>query len=135
MFRLLDQEGQMLTAAMIVVGIIGLVIITSALLFSVNSLRGVIQARQLTEATLNKICAEKALSLIKQTPAYMDGGSVSLDSKTCFYNVEDLGADNRIITVSSTIDSIIRTSEIVLTVYEDDAGNNKINIRSWEESP
>ncbi|MFH1759141.1 MAG: hypothetical protein ABH822_01100 [Patescibacteria group bacterium] len=133
MFQLRYNNGQVLLATVITIGIVGLVIAGSLILISLNSFKGVVSARQSSEATaLNLGCAEKALLFIKQVPSYTGSDSFTLENNTCYYTVTNEGGDSRLITISSAVGVVIRKTEISLTI---DIVTGKITIDSWQDVP
>jgi hypothetical protein len=126
-------QGYILLIGMIIIGAVGIMILVSNLLFgtaSTDSSSDVIsssEARFLADA-----CAEEGLQQIKLNNSFASSGSLILAGDTCFYQVSNLGGNNRQIDViatstQSTTQSVKRLRILI------NALSPKVNISSWSE--
>lgn len=124
-----DSQGFVLLTSVLIIGVVGLAVTTSVLLLSVGNGKAVLQANQSYQASaLAGTCAESALGAIKTNILYTGNGSVTVGSDSCTYSVQNLGGQNRQITVTSTVGASIK--HIISTI---DKVTPKINIALWQE--
>lgn len=123
------QSGYVALLAVLVGGAISLAIATALLITGTNSQRETliqqqsIQARQQATA-----CAEEALQIIHDDTDYAGTGNLTLGTSSCNYTVTNLGGSSRRIDASSTVNTVVRNIQIMLTV------GSTIAVTSWQDS-
>jgi len=112
-----------------VVGAVGVSIAVSLLLLGLSSSRTSFALEQSNQAkALANACIEEALQQIKDSTPFTGTDNFMLGQGTCTYTVTNDGGQNRTITSSGTVGTIIRKVEIII-----DTINPQINITSWQE--
>lgn len=77
---------------------------------------------------LANACVEEALQKINDSNSFSGSATITLGDGTCTYTVTKLTGQNRTVTSSGTISTIIRKISISIN-----AVNPSINITSWQE--
>lgn len=127
--RLHCAKGFVSLLAVIIVGAIGLSIAVALLLNGVNALRFSFSGEQSAQArALADACAEHALGIIRGQTSYTGNGSLSLGNGICTYTVSSQGAQNRTITATGTVGTLVRKVRITLDKITPD-----IELTSWQE--
>ena len=127
--KFLNKKGYIVLIGVLIVGAVGLVIVSSLLLLSLGSsqnsliLKKSIQARALADA-----CAEKAILRIKNWPSYSGVEKLKFEEGECQYRVRRLVWQIRIIESSGVVDSTVRKVRVVITKIIP-----SISIFSWQE--
>lgn len=131
--KLCRRDGVTLLAVFVIVSFVGFIIVTSMIVISTNALNIGIEGGVSVRATaLNRACVEKALYAIRNDSFYVGIGSSTLDNASCFYLVVDQGSNTKIITVTSTINSLIRVEEVGVFI----SPSYPIpTVTSWREKP
>lgn len=108
---------------------IGGVVATSVLLLGLGASRTSFAQEQSAQArALANACAEEALQQIRDSTPFTGTGSLTLGQGTCSYTVTSGGGQNRTVTSSGTVGTIVRKVSISI-----DKINPKINVTSWQE--
>lgn len=117
--------------AVVVMGAVSVTITVSVLLLGIDNSRTSFATVQSNQAkALINACAEDALKTIDNTTGFSGTVNITLGLGTCTYTVVDLGGENRSITASGTVGTIIRKLSITL-----DDINPTIHLTSWQEVP
>ncbi len=115
--------------AVLVVGVIGAAIAFSLLGRGASGARLILIRQSSVKArSLANACAEEALGQIRSLSSFVGSNTLILADGTCVYTVTSLAGENRIITASGQVGSIIRRVKIIL-----DQINPSINVTSWQE--
>lgn len=123
------QKGYVVLISVLVVSAVGAAISVAVILFGLGSSRSSFSMSQSGQArSLANACAEEALERIRENAVFTGSGSLTLGQGICEYNVANLGGQNRLVTASSTVGTIVRKARVSI-----DAINPKINVVSWEE--
>lgn len=123
------ESGYITLLSTIFLVAIGGVIAGSIILLGLGSSKTSFALHQSNQAkALANACAEEALQKINDSNSFSGSSTISLDGGTCSYTVTKLTGQNRTITSSGTIGTIIRKTSISI-----DAVNPSINITSWQE--
>ena len=123
------SEGFITLISVLIVGAIGVAIGTSLLLLGLGSSRtsfALVQSNQVK--ALANACSEEALQQIRDSTPFSGTGNLTLGQGTCTYTVTKLTGQNRTITASGTVGTIIRKVSISL-----DKITPNINVTSWQE--
>lgn len=116
---------------MLVVSAVGVAITLSLLLLGNGSSRTSFALQQSAQAkSIANACAEEALEQIRDSTSFSGNGSLIFGSDICTYIVTNNGGNNRTITTTGTVGTIVR--KLLITVTEI---NPRIVIGSWQEVP
>ena len=125
------NRGYITLISVLVVGAVGIAIATSLLLLGVGSSRTSFALEQSNQAkALTNACAEEALQLISGSVSYTGSGNLTLGQGTCTYTVTNQGAQNRTITASGTVGTVVRKLTIIINKIKP-----SIVVVSWQEGP
>ena len=121
--------GYITLISTLVVGAVGLSIITTVLLLGLSASRNSFALQQLAQArSLSNSCAEKALEEIRESTSYAGTQTITYGSNYCSYTVVSTGGEGKTITSTGTVGSISNKIEITLSDI-----NPLIIITSWKE--
>lgn len=124
------SQGYVALLTILIVGAAALTISVTLLTTSADSQRSALvsvnasQARQLANA-----CAEEALRVLRDTQTYTGSSNLTLSTGSCSYIVTNNGGQSRLITTSSTINSVVKKMTVYATI-----GTSSISVTSWRES-
>lgn len=126
---MINQRGYItLLSTLFLLGIGG-VVAESLILLGLGFFRTSLVLDQSNQAkALANACAEEALEQIKDSAVFTGTGSLTISQGTCSYNVTSGGGENRTITTSGTIGTLVR--KVTVTI---NAIIPRININSWQE--
>ena len=123
------KNGFITLISVLIVGAVGVAIAASLLLLGLGSSRTSFALEQSNQAkALANACGEEALQQIRDSTPFSGTGSLTLGQGTCTYTVVKLTGQNRTVTASGTVGTIIRKVSISL-----DKITPNINITSWQE--
>lgn len=123
------QRGYIALITVLVVGAVGVTVAVSVILLGLGSSRTSFAFEQSNQAkALANACAEEALQKIRDSMPFEGSGSLTLGQGTCIYIVTKQTGQNRTVTASGTVGTIIRKVHITL-----DKITPSINITSWQE--
>ena len=124
-----SQRGYITLISVLVVGAVGIAITTSLILLGLSSSRTSFALEQSNQAkALANTCAEEALEQIRDSTPFSGSGNLTLGQGICAYTVINTGGQNRTITATSSVGTIVRKVSITI-----DTINPQINITSWQE--
>lgn len=124
-----SQDGFITLISILVVGAVGVAITLSLILLGIGSSRTSFAVEQSNQAkSLANACAEEALQQIRDSTPFTGTSSLTLGQGTCTYTVTSQGVQNRTITASGTVNTIIRKVTIII-----DKINPTIQVVSWQE--
>lgn len=124
-----NKKGYIALITVLVIGAIGTAIATSVLWLSIGiSKSGLTQTQSNQTKALANACMEEALEHVRDSGPFTGTGSLTLGAGTCNYNVVSTGGQNRTITSSGTVGSIVRKISVTI-----DKINPAINVTSWQE--
>ena len=125
------SSGFITLISVLVVGAVGVAVAVSLILLGLGSSRTSFAVEQSNQAKgLANACAEEALQQIRDSTPFTGSGSLTLGQGTCSYTVTNQGGQNRTITSSGTVGSIMRKVKIII-----DKINPTIQVVSWQEAP
>ncbi len=123
------QRGYIALITVLVTGAVGVAITVSLLLLGLGSGRTSFSLEQSTQTkALANACVEEALEQIRDSTPFTGTGSLTLGQGTCAYTVTSQGGQNRTITASGTVGTIVRKVKIII-----DKITPNINVTSWQE--
>ena len=124
-----QQNGYITLVSVLVVGAVGVAITTSMLLLGIGSSRTSFAYEQSNQVkALANACAEEALQQIRDSTPFTGSGNLTLGQGVCSYTVTNQGGQNRTITTSGTVGTIIRKVKIIINKI-----NPSILVTSWQE--
>ena len=123
------NNGFVTLVSVLAIGAVGVAIAVSLLLLGVGNSRTSLAYQQSNQAkALTSACAEEALQQIRDSTPFTGSGNLSLGQGTCSFTVTSQGGQNRTITVSGSVSTIIKKVEIVI-----DKITPTIEVVSWQE--
>ena len=124
-----QQKGFITLLSVLVVGAVGIAITLSLILLGLGSSRTSFAIEQSNQAkALANACAEEALQQIRDSTSFTGSGTLTLGQGTCTYTVTSQGAQNRTITSSGTVGTVVRKVTIIINNI-----NPLITPTSWQE--
>lgn len=125
----LAEAGYITLLSTLFLVVIGGVVAGSLILLGLGFSKTSFALYQSNEAkALANACAEEALQKIQESTPFSGSATITLGNGTCTYTVTKLTGQNRTITTSATVGTIIRKISITI-----DTINPNINITSWQE--
>lgn len=123
------NRGYITLISVLVLGAVGVAITTSLILLGLGSSRTSFALVQSNQAkALANACAEDGLQQIRDFTPYNDTVTLTLGQGTCTYTVTKLIGQNRTVTASGTIGTVVRKVKITVTAI-----NPTIAVSSWQE--
>ena len=124
-----NNGGYITLISVLIVGAVGIAITTSLILLGLGSSRTSFAVEQSNQAkALANACAEEALQQIRDSTPFTGSGNLTLGQGVCSYTVTSQGGQNRTITASGTVGTIMRKVKIII-----DKINPTIQVVSWQE--
>lgn len=124
------NRGYITLISVLIALALGSAIAMSVVLLGLGSARDSLALDQSYKAkALADTCAEEALQQIRSATSFSGTGNLTLGQGTCTYTVTNTGSENRSITASGTIGTIVRKIQIGVTKI-----TPKIIISSWQET-
>ncbi len=124
-----ESQGFILLLNVLLIGVVGLTIVTSILLLGTNSSRTSFTLEQSNHAkAIANACTEEALEQIRDSTSFTGSGSLSFSQGTCSYTVTSQGGQNRTVTASSTVSTITRKVKVILSSI-----TPTMSVTSWQE--
>ena len=115
--------------SVLVLGAVGISITTSLLLLGVGYSRTSFAHEQSSQArALANACAEEGLQQMRNSTPFTGTGTLTLGQGICAYSVTSQGAENRTITASGTVGTIVRKVTIIISKI-----NPLILVTTWQE--
>ena len=123
------RKGYIALITVLVTGAVGVAITVSLILLGLGSSRTSFSLEQSNQAkALANACSEEALQQIRDSTPFTGTGNLTLGRGTCAYAVVNDGAQNRTVSASGTVGTVVRKVKITI-----DKINPSINITSWQE--
>ena len=123
------QKGYIALITVLVTGAVGVAIAVSVLWLGLGSSKTSFSMEQSNQAkALANACSEEALQQIRDSTPFTGSGNLTFGQGTCSYTVTSQGGQNRTITASASVGTIVRKVKITI-----DKITPSINITSWQE--
>ena len=123
------NSGFITLISVLVVGAVGMAITVSLLLLGLGNSRTGFAVQQSYQAkALASACAEEGLEKIRGTSSYTGTGTLSLGQGSCAYTVTSQGGQNRTITATGTVGTVIRKTKAIVSGI-----GLLITLSSWQE--
>lgn len=124
-----NKQGFITLISILIVISVGTLVSVSLLLLGLASSRSSFSVEQSKQAqALADACVEEALQQIQDNQNFTGSNNLSLGQGICSYTVTNNGGQNRSITASGSVGTIVRKVSVSI-----DALNPDINISSWQE--
>ncbi len=126
---IIKEGGFIALISVLIIGAVGLVIVTSLISLGIGSSQTFFSFEQTNKAmSFADACAEESLLKIREENDFIGVGNILFDEGICFYEVEDIGGENRNIFIEGEVGIIKKRIKIVVSEI-----NPKIIITSWQE--
>mgnify|MGYP001562300226 CR=1 FL=1 len=123
------QSGYIALMAVLITGLIAVSITTSLLLFGTSETKTAITREESERArAYANACAEEALQQIRSSTGFTGSGSLTFGADSCSYTVTGLGGENREITATGAVNTVVRKVKAVVSDI-----NPQILVSSWQE--
>lgn len=127
--RFLSQPGFVTLLSTLIVGAVGVAITVSIILLGLASYRTSFTGQQSAEArVLADACAEEGLQQIRDLTTYTGTGSLTLGQGSCTYTVTSQGGENRTVSATGTVGTMIRKTSVIITAI-----NPSLVVSSWQD--
>lgn len=127
--RLSTEQGFITLLSILIVGAVGVAIALSLLLLGIGSSRSSFAIEQSDQAKgLANACADEALQQIRDSTPFTGTGNLTFGQGTCTYTVTSQGGQNRTVTASGTVGTIVRKVKVIISTI-----NPQITVTSWQE--
>ena len=124
-----NQGGYVALISVLVVSAVGIAITLSLILLGLGSSRTSFAYEQSNQAKgLANACVEEAMQQIRDSTPFVGSNTLALGQGICSYTVTSQGPQNRTITASGTVGTIIRKVRVII-----DRINPTIQVVSWQE--
>ncbi len=123
------HRGYITLISVLLVGAVGLSIASSVLVLGVGTARTGFALQQSNEAkALANACAEEGLQRIRESAVFEGTDSLTFGSGTCTFTVTNLGSQNRSITATGTVGTVVRKVAVTISAI-----NPRIVVSTWQE--
>lgn len=123
------SRGYITLISTLVVGAVGLSVVTATILLGLGAARNSFALQQSAAAkALANACVETALEEIHADTAYTGSGGLTLSTGTCSYAVSNTGGTSRMVYGTGQADDFIRKIKVTLT-----ADSSGLVILSWQD--
>lgn len=130
-YKLQICGGYVALISVLIVGAIGVMVVTGVILSSLAwSRTSFVQEQSFQAKALADACMEEALQQIKDSIPFSGNGTITLGQGSCAYTVTNNGAQNRSVVSTGTVGTVVRKVSVTL-----DKISPSINITSWQEVP
>lgn len=123
------SRGYITLISTLVVGAVGLSVVTATILLGLGSARNSFALQQSAAAkSLANACVEEALEEIRLDVAYTGTGGLTLSTGVCTHAVSNTGGTSRMIYGTGQAGEFIRKTKVTITDYDP-----VIVISSWQD--
>ena len=128
-YKLQANQGYIVLITVLLIGAVGAAIAVSVIWLGLGRSKSSFALEQSNQAkALANACSEEALQQIRDVTAFTGTGSLTLGQGTCSYTVTLGIGENRTITSSGTVGTIIRKVNVIISAI-----NPTITVTSWQE--
>lgn len=111
-----SQRGAVALTTVLVISVLAVLIAGALLSGSIDAARLTLTQQQSAQArSLADACADEALEQIRASSNFTGNGNLTLGTGSCTYTVIDQGGENRLITASGSVASVIRRVTVTVT--------------------
>jgi Tfp pilus assembly protein PilX len=123
------SRGYIVLITVLIIGAVGTAIAVAVLWLGLGDSRSSFALQQSSQAkSLANACSEEALQQIRDSTPFTGTDNLTLGQGTCSYTVTSQGGQDRTITSTGTVGTIVRKVKIII-----DTINPSINVTSWQE--
>jgi len=123
------QPGYITLISTLIVGAVGLSIVTAVILLGLSSSRTSFALQQSIQAkAAANACVESALEEIRLSTPFAGTGNLTFPDGSCTYAVTSTGGQGRTITGIGTVGTVTRKVRVIISAI-----NPLINVTSWKE--
>lgn len=123
------KRGFITLVSIFVIGAVGIAITVSIILLGLGSSKSSFSIEQSYQSkALANACTEEALQQIRVSSSFTGSGNIAIGQGTCDYTVTSQGAENRTVTASGTVGTIVRKVKVIISAI-----SPVINATSWQE--
>ncbi|HEX8947186.1 MAG TPA: hypothetical protein VF829_03175 [Candidatus Paceibacterota bacterium] len=109
-------RGYVTLVSVLILGAVGVAIAVALLVLGLGASRTAFVAEQSASArALADSCTEEALEQIQQSNTYTGTASLTIGQGSCTYTVTSQGSQNRTVTASGAVGTVVRKVKIVIT--------------------
>lgn len=124
-----NTKGFVTLFSVLIVSAVAIAVTISTLLLGMSrSQTSFAQEQSYQAKALASACAEEALEQIRDHTPFTGSGRLSLGQGICTYTVTNPGGQNRIVTATGTVGSLVRKIKIIINTLHPSLG-----ITSWQE--
>lgn len=124
-----EPRGYVALLAVLVVGAVGVAVVTSVILLGIGSARTSASVERSGQAKgLANACVEEALQQIRDSTPFSGTATLTFGLGSCTYTVTNTGGANRTIDSSGTAATVVRKVKVLITQI-----NPTITVASWQE--
>ena len=123
------NKGYITLISVLVVGAVSTAAALSLLLLGLGASRTSFAVEQSQQAkSLANACAEEGLQQIRSSSSFTGSGNLTLGQGSCAYVVTSQGGNNRTITGTGTVGTVIRKVKVIINAI-----SPQIGVVSWQE--
>lgn len=123
------SSGYATLISVLIASAVGISVAVSLLLLGLSISKTAFSEEQLRQAkSLSDACAEEALEQIRASTSFTGSGGLSIGLGSCSYAVANGGGQNRTVTVSGTVGTVVRKATVSITAI-----TPLIVVGSWQE--
>lgn len=123
------KNGYITLISVLILGAAGIAITVSLLLLGVGVSRTSFAHEQSAQArSLANACIEEGMEQIRESTSFTGSATLSFSMGSCIYTVTSQGGQNRTVTASSTVGTVVRKANVVINKI-----TPTITIVSWQE--
>jgi hypothetical protein len=124
-----SRRGYITLISVLVVGAVGAAICVSVVLLGLAASRTGFANEQSKQArALVGACSEEAMQQIRDSVSFVGSGTLTTGQGRCGYAVANAGGENRVITASSTVGTVVRKERVIINKI-----NPLIQVVSWQD--
>ncbi len=126
-----NARGYITLMSVLVLGAVGVALTISLILLGLGASRTSFALEQSNQAkALANACAEEGLMRIRESTSFTGSGNLALGSGNCVYTVTNQGGQNRTVSSTGTVGTLVRKVRILVTAI-----TPAITLASWQEVP
>jgi hypothetical protein len=124
-----NKGGYMTLLSVLIVGAIAVAVTVSIIFSGLSAGRDGFAYQQMQQAkAFASACAEESLNQIRSAISFVGSGTLNFDLGTCSYTVTNQGGENRAISVTGTVGTVVRKMNITVSAI-----NPLVVVSTWQE--
>lgn len=126
-----NARGYITLMSVLVLGAVGVALTISLILLGLGASRTGFAVEQSNQAkAIVNACSEEGLMRIRESTSFTGSGNLTLGSGNCVYTVTSQGGQNRTVSSTGTVGTLVRKVRILVTAI-----TPAITLASWQEVP